>query len=219
MAGAMAFTSLSATANAQADLQCPGIARTLKEFSISTSSSSYLNSVFDSYCDSTGTKKSSSGSIGLDTVVKAIPIQFTGNTASSDEGMTNFCRTYASVATSQERKFTQQEKMASKALDTVTECLRLQSKGVVITHDFVNLERATFFLQSSINQKVTLSGVAITGKVTCQGQVAGALRQFNESTNLVVSKTQNFACKREPSTTGPGKVLVFDEATITVATD
>ena len=108
-------------------LQCTDIARTLKEFSISTSSSSYLNSVFDSYCEASGNTKTSSGSLGLDAVVKAIPIKFTGSVSNSDEAMKNFCKNYAGTTAIQERKFSYEEKIASKALDTVAVCLRVQT--------------------------------------------------------------------------------------------
>ena len=93
----LVLSTISATSQSfpQA-LQCTDIARTLKEFSISTSSTSYLNSVFDSYCEASGNSKQSVGSIGIDAVVKAIPIKFTGSTSSNEEAMRQFCKTYAS---------------------------------------------------------------------------------------------------------------------------
>lgn len=199
-------------------LQCTDIARTLKEFSISTSSSSYLNSVFDSYCEASGNTKTSSGSLGLDAVVKAIPIKFTGSTANSEEAMKNFYKSYAGTTAIQERKFSYEERIASKALDTVTDCLRLQTQGVTITHDVVNRDRSAFFLKSAVEQKITLSGVSVSGPVVCTGQIAGKSAAFNQSTNVVISKSQNFTCTRTPDVNAQ-KVKTYPESSIVVSTN
>lgn len=199
-------------------LQCTDIARTLKEFSISTSSSSYLNSVFDSYCEASGNTKTSSGSLGLEAVVKAIPIKFTGSASNSEEAMKNFCKNYAGTTALQERKFSYEERIASKALDTVTDCLRLQAQGVTITHDIVNRDTSAFFLKSSVEQKITLSGVSVNGPVACTGQISGKNAAFNQSTNVIVSKSQNFTCTRTPEMNAQ-KVKVYPESSIVISTN
>jgi hypothetical protein len=206
------------TAQAQS-LQCTDIARTLKEFSISTSSSSYLNSVFDSYCEASGSAKQSGVGIGLDAIVKAIPIKFTGSYSSSEDAVKNFCKNYSSSTSLQERKYSYEEKIASKALDTVTDCLKLQSQGITITHDILNKEVATFYLKSAVEQKIVVSGVATSGPISCTGHIGGQSKSINETTGIAVQKTQNFSCKRRGSSTSANQPKVYEEATVTIATN
>ncbi len=199
--------------------QCTDLTKALKEFSISTSSSDHLNSVFDNYCEASGSMKAASAGFGIDTVVKAIPIKFTGSYANNEEAMKNFCKNYSSTTAIQERTFSYKEKIASKALETVSDCLRLQSQEkVIITHDIVNRDRSTFFLKSSLDKKIKLSGVAVTGPVKCTGQIDRKSTPFNDSTNVTVSNSQNFICTRTPSLNAQ-KVKIYDESTISVATD
>ena len=217
-AACLTATLSVSSAHAQT-LQCTDIARTLKEFSISTSSTSYLNSVFDNYCEASGSKRSSSAYVGIDVVVKAIPIQFTGATANAEEAMKSFCKNYASSSSLQERKFTYEERIASKALDTVSDCLRLQTQGVTITHDIVNRETAAFFLKSSVEQKISLTGVSLSSSVACVGLVNGKKQTFSDSTFVNVSKSQNFTCTRTPQAAASGNIKTFGEATIVVSTN
>lgn len=210
--------ALCQVAHAQA-LQCTDIARTLKEFSISTSSTSYLNSVFDNYCEASGNTRQTNSGVGLDAVVKAIPIRFSGSHSSSEEAMKNFCKTYSSSSSLQDRKYSYEEKIAGKALDTVSDCLRLQSQGVTITHDVVNREKMAFFLKSGIDQKISLSGVSISGSVSCSGLVNGQPKTINESTGIPVSKSQNFTCTRSPISGANQKVKLYEEAAIVVSTN
>jgi hypothetical protein len=211
------FASESSIAQA---LQCTDITRALKEFSISTSSTSYLNSVFDSYCEASGSSKGSNAGIGLEAVVKAIPIKFTGSYSSTEEAMRNFCKTYASSSSLQTRNYTYEEKVAGKAMDTVAECLRLQSQNVLITHTVVNNEQVAFYLKSAVAPKIKISGVSVTGNISCSGVVAGKSVTFNDSTYLTVEDTQNFTCRRgsDPSSSNPN-IKVYREATIVVSTN
>jgi len=88
----LAVVCLLTMSAAAVDYQCPDIAAILKEYSISSRSSTYL-SIFDQYCQQDGEVKSSS--VGLDTVVKAFPVKF--QMGSTDTTVSNFCKTYASL--------------------------------------------------------------------------------------------------------------------------
>lgn len=202
--------------NAQ-ELRCLDIASALKEFSIHSSSVSYTNSVFDSYCEANGSVKQSSGSVGLEAVVKSIPFKFTAGATTNEEKISNFCRTYASSASLQERSNLYEERIAGKSLDAVTTCLSLQAQGVTITHRINNRKQADFFLKSSVDIKLQINGVSLDGPVTCSGNVAGAKRQFNENTALVIQNSQSFTCTRTPRAVA-NNPAVYDEAVVTVAT-
>lgn len=201
------------------NLQCPDIAKTLKEYSISTSSSSYLNSVFDNQCEQNGDNKATSAGFGLDAVVKAIPLKLTGNYSSNEQAIKNFCKTYASTMTSEQRSFSYEERVASKALDTIQSCLALQSQGVIITHNIVNVDQTAFFLKSGLEQKISISGIAVSPNISCHGIVASKSKPFDETSVLRVEKNQNIFCTRKTSAIPGTNTRVYEEATITVATN
>lgn len=214
---AATFLALIMNSSHAQDLRCLDITTALKEFSISTSSKSYTNSVFDNYCETNGTVKQSAGSVGLEAVVKSIPISFTAGATSNEQAISNFCRTYSGSTSLQERANTYEERIAGKSLDTVKACLELQAQGVTVTHRIITRRKADFFLKSSVDLKLNISGVSLDGAVSCFGNVGGTKRKFDDGTSLVVQNAQSFSCTRLPRA-NEQKQEVFDEAVVTVAT-
>jgi len=200
------------------NLQCPDIAKTLKEYSIDSSSSNFLNSVFSQHCQQDGSKKSTSVGLGLDAVVNAIPLKFTGSYNNNDAAFTNFCKTYASFTTANSNTDTYKETISTKALDTLAQCLRLQSTGVFITHDVTNVEAISFYMRSSVTQSFGLQGVQTTGDVTCTGQLGGHKTKFDQSVTSTIKTTQSFGCIRQGTGTAKGGKS-FGESTITIMTN
>jgi hypothetical protein len=211
------FCSLYSSYVAAQNLQCPDIARTLKTYQIDASSSSFLNSAFSQNCQQDGSRKSSGGGVGLEAIVKAIPVKFTGNYNSTDEGFTNFCKSYASLATATSSQDAYKEFISDKALITIEQCNRLQASGVQITHDVINIESVVFYLRSSVTQSFDIQGVSTTGKVACTGLIKGRPTKFDNNVSVSVKATQNISCirKGEASQKGP----IFDEASVTVLTN
>ncbi|MCB4364387.1 hypothetical protein KIH07_11620 [Hydrogenophaga taeniospiralis] len=201
------------------NLQCPDIAKTLKEYSIDSSSSSYLNAVFSQHCQQDGSRKSDGGGIGLEAVVKAIPIKFTGSYSNSEEAVSNFCKTYASQTAATAASDSYKETISLKALETIQQCNALQGSGVTIIHQVNNVEAANFYLRRSVIQPLELQGVAATGNVTCEGLVGGKKKVFDSSISVSVKTTQSFACKRVGQRQAAGSPLFFSESIITVLTN
>lgn len=197
------------------NLQCPDIARTLKEYSIDSSSSSFLNAVFSEHCQQDGSRKSSGGSAGLDLVIKAVPVKFSGSYNSSDEGFSNFCKAYKSQNEGAAASDSYKETISRKSLETISQCLALQATGVTITHQINNVEAANFYLKASVTSVLDLKGVSITGNVACEGIVGGRKKVFDASLDLPVKTTTAFACKRT-GIPGPKRTTSFGEATVTV---
>ncbi|MFB0713684.1 hypothetical protein ACEU59_21360 [Buttiauxella noackiae] len=199
---------------------CLSLASTLKEYNISNQSSAFLNSAYDQYCDQSGNTKSTSAGIGLDMVIKAIPIKFTGNYSSSAEAFKNFCRNYSSVATASERKFSYEEKIATKSLETIEACQRIAALGATVTHEIPNMRAVTFFLQNGNATKLEVRGVFPTPNdgVVCEGQIDGQLKTFSKETFAKVESTQGISCERV-SKSSPSGVGVFEEQVITLATN
>jgi hypothetical protein len=201
------------------NLQCPDISKTLKEYSIDSSSSNYLNAVFTQHCQQDGSKKGSSGGVGLDAVIKAIPVKFTGNYTSSDEAFSNFCKTYASQTAASSATDSYKETISLKSLETIQQCLALQTSGTIVTHQISNVESANFYLRSSVTQNFELQGVQISGGTTsCLGQVAGQKMQFDTSINVKIKATQSFGCTRRGVKLANG-ALSFPESIVTVMTN
>ncbi len=201
------------------NLQCPDIAKTLKEYSIDSTSSSYLNAVFTQHCQQDGSRKASNGGLGLDAVIKAIPVKFTGSYSNSDEAVSNFCKTYASQTAFTAASDMYKETISLKALETIQQCNALQASGVIITHQVNNVEAANFYLRNSVTQTLELQGVSATNGVTCEGLVGGRKRVFDSSFSVPVRSTQSFACKRAGQRQTSGGPIAFSESIVTVLTN
>jgi len=211
--------TFAATSALSQNLQCPDIAKTLKEYSIDSSSSSFLNSVFTQHCQQDGSRKSTGGSVGLDAVVKAIPIKFTGGYNNNEEAFTNFCKSYSSFTAATSSSDAYKETISSKALETIAECQRLQAGGVIITHQLSNAESLSFYLRNSVTQTFELQGVQATGPVRCSGMIGGMPRQFDMTINSKITKTQSFACVRTGTLKADKTGNDFAESVVTILTN
>lgn len=196
----------------------------LKEYSVSTESSAYLNTVFDKYCESSGSLKTQSLGLGLDTVVKAIPVKFTGNFSSNEEGMRSFCKEYSSIASGQTDRNRYEEKIVRRAYDSFDQCIVLASTGVVVKHSVRSLEQVDFFIAPGFSHPVTIKGVKTSDGIACEGQDPtsnnSSAKKFGLSSRVVLNgnKSLNLVCTR-PGTVDNKGTRVFHEGTVTILTD
>jgi hypothetical protein len=205
----------------EAQYQCSTIAQVLGDFSVSTKSDEYYNSLFDKYCEASGEYKESNTGVNLSAVWKTVTLGLGYDSSSAEQTMKNFCKTYSNITVSRSREFTHDYRVASKAIDTVNLCLTLQAAdGIVITHRAISQGSLDFFLQANVKRPIQFEGLRGLDKVShvsCSGQVNGKLVIFDENTNLNITKTQNIHCDR--TTIEVNKVNVYREADITLATD
>lgn len=202
-----------------ADLHCPDISKTLREYSIDSSSSSYLNAVFSEHCQMDGSSKDKSGGVGLDAIVKAIPIKFTGSYSSVDQAFSNFCKSYQLHTSSSSEADSYKQTISAKALDTIQQCLRLQAKDIFVSHEIANAEAANFFLRGNIHQIFELTGVGIVGKkTTCTGQINGKTVAFDERVHIKNISNQSFVCTRTGHLDPRTQKVYYPESIITVMT-
>jgi hypothetical protein len=196
----------------------------LREYSITTDSSSYLNSVFDKYCDSSGSTKSSGIGFGLDVVVKAIPIQFSGTYSSNEEAVRNFCRNYSSLSAGRSDKTSYQERIVQRAYESFDQCIALAQTGVVVRHKVRSLTDLDFFVAPGSQRPVTLRGIKTSPNIQCSGQDPNspnsAAKVMDLSTRIKVkdSGVLNIACTRTGKTDTNGGII-YDEGTVTLFTD
>jgi hypothetical protein len=203
----------------------PVITDGLREYSIFSDSSSFLNTVFDKYCDSSGSAKIQSLGFGIDAVVKSIPVQFTGNFSSNEEAVRNFCRDYRSVTVNVTNRNSYEEKIVRRAYDSFDACISMAQTGVIARHRVENVERVNFYLAPGFSRPVTVRGVNPSSNMTCTGQDP---TENGTPTEVTFGKTSRYVlqnntvlgmvCTRK-ATIDPAGNSVFDEGIVTVLTD
>jgi len=224
---ALAVLFVSAGAKAQSGIfdNCRTIITDgLREYSITTDSSSYLNSVFDKYCESSGTARSAGLSVGLDVVVKAVPIQFTGAYSSNEEAVRNFCRNYSSLSAGRSDRTTYQERIVQRAYESFDQCIALAQTGVVVRHKVRSLTDLDFFVAPGFARPVTLRGIKTSSNIQCSGQDPNssnsAAKNLDLSTRIQIKDNSvlNISCTRTGRAGANGET-VYDEGTVTLFTD
>ncbi len=196
----------------------------LRIYNVQDTSAANLNTIFDRYCDATGSFKNQNAGIGLDTVLKQIPLKFTGTYGSTSQAMTTFCRDYQSVAASSSAQHSYESTVATRAYDSFDMCIMMASQGVVARHKVESLTRVNFFLAPGFGHPVKVRGISTTPNVTCKGQDPNAETPnevvLDGSSNITLSnnETLGFTCTRSGETDDKG-TTVLDEGIVTVFTD
>lgn len=229
------FTSQAYAQSDPAEI-CRGILSDAgRNISVSQESDAVLGTVFDKYCNQSGTIKNSSLDIAASAVIEEVPASFTLGSTDKQTAFNNFCRNYAQIATSNRQKYSYQSTVVSKALDTLDQCVRIARTGNFLTHKLLNDEAADISLVAQAGGKITLQGLYVTGDVKCQTKLANTEKAVILSPdsspefagNLVIS------CRRtgvaaitspnpaQPATASPGLPVgstLYNEATVTLGT-
>jgi hypothetical protein len=203
------------------DLCTPIITDGLREYLITSESDSYLNTIFDKYCDLNGSLKNQGGNVGLETVVKSLPIKFTGSYSSSEQAIRNFCRDYANVVSSQRNRNLYQEKIVRRAYDSFDTCITLALTGVIARHKVEGMTRVNFYLAPGFSHPVTVRGVHPTKNLSCKGQYPSDSKEITFGTNSRVKLMNNDVLGMVCTRTGRevSGNTVYDEANVTILTD
>ena len=199
---------------------CTGLASTLRQYNISSSSAAFLDQVFDDYCEQGGSANSKSLGLDLDVVVKAIPLKFKGTSSDNKSAFKNFCSNYQSIRVASTNEDIYERKITAEALATVDTCLRYQaSNGVVMTHEVRSLRAIDFYLTRSALSPLKIDGVRVipNENIQCKGIVDGKSVLFDESSVVTVDPKQSIVCERTPAKLSDGS-LYYDEAVITIQT-
>lgn len=205
------------SANAQATFDCDKIITSgLREYRISADSTSFLKTTFDKYCSASGETKESGGGIGIDTIVKTIPVKFTGSYNSSSQAMTNFCKTFAGSEDYKSASYSYAETIASKAFDTYAQCTQIASQGLSVSHQLTTPGDAQIFLKAGMDKAVQITGVYTSGNISCQGNDnKGKVIKYAVSTTASSDKSLHIFCTRKPRP-GTAGSTVFDEGTVAI---
>ena len=191
------------------------ITKGLREYDISSESSSYLNNVFSQYCHESGEARSSSSNVGLEAIVKAIPIKFSLGSTSSQTAMQNFCKTYRGSTEAQQSRDTYRETIATKSLDSYVDCVQLSQLGFYVTHDVITAEKAQVMFRAGVGKPIEINGIDTSSNVACVGSVNGKEQRYTVATKVKSDNTISVFCTRS-SRKGAGDVTVFDEGSVAV---
>lgn len=200
-----------------AQQHCTNLASVLREYEVNTASSSYLNTVYDQHCQQSGSSSGTSVGLGLDAIVKSIPLKFTGSFSNTKEGFDNFCKTYQAVRAGTTTIDHRAERISSKALDTIRACYEIAATGVAIRHEVPSFQSVSFYMQNGPATKIEIRGLQAVPRdtVRCEGMIGSSLKVVNESTLIKVNPTQSITCIRKPNVRPDGS-KVFVEQTITL---
>lgn len=194
----------------------------LREYSITNSSEVSLHRVLDDYCDQSGTTKSSSTGLRLESVVNYIPFKFKGDHSSAEQGMRNFCKAYASDAQKFSTSYNYESKIVDKAFGTFASCLDLTNRGISITHNKVTPDALSMFLQINPGNKLVIRGMRTSKNVKCEGQLQDSAKVVTYRLNSRVETTDSLgvSCVRSPRNekTPSGSKQVYDEGFVQVLT-
>lgn len=187
----------------------------LREYRIESSDSAYLNTLFDKHCQSDGRVNQSSMNIGLDAVVKAVPIKFTLGSSDSQQAVTNFCNEYSTSEQRTEITSDYEETIVARAYDSYDSCIRLSQQGFFVTHDLVTADMAQVLLRAGVGRPIQVTGVDTTENVSCVGNDKGQEVTFSVATTLESANTIGMFCTRSSRTNEAGST-VFDEGAVAI---
>jgi hypothetical protein len=200
----------------------------LRNYDISTFDEATLNTVFDNYCSSDGSRKSTNVGLGIDLVVKTIPVSFKGTFASDDEQMNQFCRNYASTYQRTISSRTYKNTIVVKGYEAFNQCIRFSAQGVSVEHNIISPATTSFFFTAGIGHPIEIRGVAVSsGTVICSGQVpqqktgsnnAVGVIQYRPQTRVSTTETLGMVCQRTPELQAD-KTSLFREATVSITTN
>jgi hypothetical protein len=215
---AAALVSVTAL-NAQENSDCNLIITTgLRNYNISSSSGSALDTIYSNYCDASGNTNASSLKAGVNAVIEEIPVGLTFGANEASTAFHNFCKNYQSTYQASQNKQNYESVIVAKAYDAFNQCVSLHANGINIKHNVINLASASFFLASSAEHPLTITGVTTSANVACSGQDStGKLIQYVPATNVKSTKSISFVCKRTPKAIVSGNY--YDEGTISIATN
>lgn len=86
--------------------------------------------IYNQHCEGSSAKGSSSTSVGLEAVVKAIPIKFSFGGASAQEKLNSFCKVYTARRAEFSAENIDRSIVVREALSAFNECVSLSTKGI-----------------------------------------------------------------------------------------
>ncbi|RWQ04063.1 hypothetical protein [Mesorhizobium sp.] len=181
-----------------------------------------LHSVFDHHCKASGEVNSTNIDTSAGFPIEGIPVEFTGNFASNQQKIENFCKLYKEVRFSDERVEIRKSTVVVDALASYNECKKIEkATGIVITHAFSNPDAVAINIKLlGRDSKLRVQGVA-TKNITCRSSEQAWIfssGELSETSDFEVTSDFAILCTRTGKAVEGGGTE-YDPATITIATN
>lgn len=167
-----------------------------------------LNEIYDSYCEASGEVKSESQAVGIDAVIKKIPLKFSGSATENSSKMKNFCMNYSNVRSESFASRVISNTVVVDALKAFNECVNISKRGVIVDHTSPTGLNGAFSFRFDNTVTYELQGVQVGRNLKCTIQDKDTeSNEVNVGTSTYKIFEKNFSafCKRIPIDYGDGR--------------
>ncbi len=126
---AIGLISLCCSAHAQEGDNCKDVL-SARSYSTETANIGLAVKIYEQNCQGSQSKKSSSLSVGLDTVIQSVPLKFNLGSGSGSERLSHFCKTFDSAYQGNESYFKNASDVAGDAASSWLSCMSFAAKGI-----------------------------------------------------------------------------------------
>lgn len=194
----------------------------VRNIDLNTRQTVQASDLFDQHCETNGSTKSSSLSVGLEATVKQIPVKFSLGSGSASEKLQTFCKTFASTNFERSDSYSFQSNVVTESLRLLNQCLEIEKSGVRASHVVNGQTSVTVrFDFETDKQQVMLRSVTYDEKAaTCTTTgINGSPTVVNSKLRQVLLQ-RSFAivCRRTPTQLTNG-TLVYKPLELSVDTN
>lgn len=178
---------------------------------------SVASDIFNQHCEGATAKRGSSNSVGLEAVVKAIPVKFNFGGSSNEEKLSSFCKVYSSRRSEFSSERIDRSTVVREALAAFNNCVELSTKGIYFNP---KVGRTSFVVDVRRgSDDASITGVMYDESlVSCYLPPTGSNEASLANRNSVRVLDGNFlpiVCERKPAmAAGGGKSYPRVEVTI-----
>ncbi|WP_441229412.1 hypothetical protein AB7828_03540 [Tardiphaga sp. 215_C5_N2_1] len=200
---------------------CTGLLTyTGRDLSTEVRENSIAASIYSEHCEGNTSKKSNSTNVGLEAVVKAVPVKFSFGGSSNEEKLNNFCKVYDQRRAEFSSEQIDRSTVVRSSLEAFNTCIRLAASDIYFnpligkTNVAIDIKRggedAAIVGVHYDNSLVTCNLPAEDGK----GPAVVADKNINRALKTAYLP---LACERLAQP-GPGGTKLYPAVEITVAT-
>ena len=175
--------------------------------------------IHNQHCEGSTSRRSSTTSIGLEAVVKAIPIKFNFGGTSDEDKLNNFCKVYSSKRAEFSSEKIDRSTVVREALSAFNRCIELSVKGIYFNPKFGRTSFVVDVRRGS--DDASIAGVTYdSALLTCRlppTSSAGATVANKDSVRVLDGNYLPITCERTPITRPSGE-RNYPRAEVTIAT-
>lgn len=181
-------------------------------------------SLYTEHCAGSQSSSNSSGSLGIDAVVKAIPIKFRAGGSTSKEKIDNFCKIYDSNRAQFSNENIDTSVVVREALTAFNSCISMASRGIYFNPVIGAKQLSVDVRRGSDDTSITgltydpqlLECRLPPGKMP-DGTARASLVADGDSVLDLGGSFVTITCVRKPQTLGSGE-KIYPSAELTIAT-